>query len=181
MLPMIPLEVDEVIAMGQHLVASKRRGVALWEAFWRGGPADESEDDERTPNLATLPEQPVAVLRASCGGMSVPWTLAASTVLGVWLMAAPGALGVTGAAAHVQTLGGSLVVTTSIIAMGEPVRLLRWLNVLLGIAVGVGCWVVGSAAWVALQASIVGLVVSLLAAPRGPKRERYGSWDPLVR
>src|SRR5699024_6528217 len=36
MLPMIPLEVDEVIAMSQHLIQRKRRGDSFWTTFWKG-------------------------------------------------------------------------------------------------------------------------------------------------
>ena len=182
MLPMIPLEVDEVIAMGQHLVQSKRRGTSLWRAFWKGGPAEGSEPDQRTPALHTLPEQPAAVLRSSVWGMSVPWTLALSAALGIWLMAAPGSLGDTGWSANIQTLGGALVVTVSVIAMGEPVRLLRWANLPLGLGVAAGPWLVGDAPGAArISALLCGLAVMLLAIPRGPKRESYGLWDRYVR
>jgi hypothetical protein len=181
MLPMIPLQVDEVIAMGQHLRAAKRKGVSIWEAFWKGGPADDAEPDERTPELITLPDQPGVVVRSAFWGMSAPWTLVASTVVGIWLMAAPGVVDVTGVASNVLTLGGSLVVTVSVIAMGEPVRLVRWCNVLLGPAIGIGCWVADAEAVVIVQALFAGLSVAVLAVPRGPKKERYGTWDPLVR
>jgi len=34
--PMLPLEADEVVAMGQHLKQCKRRGERLWTVFWKG-------------------------------------------------------------------------------------------------------------------------------------------------
>ena len=40
MLPMIPLEVDEVIAMGQHMVQRNRKGEKFWKVFWKGGTPD---------------------------------------------------------------------------------------------------------------------------------------------
>ncbi|MBW3553202.1 MAG: vitamin K epoxide reductase family protein [Gemmatimonadetes bacterium] len=181
MLPMIPLEVDEVIAMGQHLRRSKERGTGLWHAFWKGGPAEGSRPDERTPPLHTLPDQPGTVLAASVWGMSVPWTLALSTALGIWLMAAPAVLGDTGASANAQRLGGSLIVTLSVIAMGEPVRILRYGNLPLAGVVALAPWVLGADTTTALAASVAGAAVFALALPRGPKRERYGGWDRFVR
>jgi hypothetical protein len=76
MLPMIPLEVDEVIAMGQFMAQAKRKGEkSLWKAFWLGGAVEGEGDDERTPPLQSLPERPREVLLASIWGMSFPCTL----------------------------------------------------------------------------------------------------------
>src|SRR5690606_2522587 len=59
MLPMIPLEFDEVIAMVQHMVHAKKQGVSLWSAFWKGGPPEEdSTKDDRSPELIELPRRP---------------------------------------------------------------------------------------------------------------------------
>lgn len=79
MLPMLPLEFDEVVAMLQHLVAARRRKESLWRVFWLGGSPEGCHPDQRTPALASLPEQPNSVLAASVWGVSVPWTLALST------------------------------------------------------------------------------------------------------
>ena len=57
MLPMIPLEVDEVIAMGQHLVKRVRKGDKFWTVFWKGGKPDNENKDERTPELMELPKK----------------------------------------------------------------------------------------------------------------------------
>ncbi|MGH7202033.1 MAG: vitamin K epoxide reductase family protein, partial [Planctomycetaceae bacterium] len=99
MLPMIPLQVDEVIAMGQHMVQAKRRGDrggSLWRIFWKGGRAEGSTADDRSPELITLPERPWRVFLSSIWGMSFPWTLAASSAIGVWLMFSPAVFGVEG-------------------------------------------------------------------------------------
>ncbi len=182
MLPMIPLEVDEVVAMGQHLVQARRKGASLWQAFWRGGPVDEGDaPDERSPELASLPERPGRVFRASIWGMSFPWTLVLSAVLGVGLMAVPGTLGAEKPTATVFHLGGALVVVTSVVCLGEVVRAGRYLNVPLGLGVAALPWFLGGGALAAqLTALAVGLLVAALALPRGPKTERYGLWDRYV-
>ena len=50
MLFMIPLTVDEVVAMIRFLVRSRREGKSLWRTFWVGGTLeDEVNEDQRTP------------------------------------------------------------------------------------------------------------------------------------
>lgn len=184
MLPMIPLEADEVVAMGQHLVEARRRGDrggSLWKVFWLGGSAEGCTEDERSPGLMQFPHRPLAVLRASVWGMSVPWTLAASAALGVWLMFTPGVLGVARPASHAFHLCGSLVVVVSVIAMGEVARAGRLLNVLLGLGVAAAPWFLDGADLPSRASGlIVGFALAALALPRGVKQERYGLWDRFV-
>jgi hypothetical protein len=182
MLPMIPLEVDEVIAMGQHMVRSKQRGEPLWSVFWKGGSAEGSTEDKRSPELVTLPENPGTVLKASTWGMTFPSALALSTSLGVWMMFSPAVFGTAKPASDLNHLIGALIVVVSVIAMGEPLRLGRYLNVLLGLGVAITVWFIGTAP-LAFQVNslIVGVVVALLGLPRGPIAERFGSWDKFVR
>lgn len=183
MLPMIPLEVDEVIAMAQHLGQSRRRGTSLWTAFWKGGPPEEeATEDHRSPPLVDLPQRPGAVLAASVWGMSVPWSLALSGAIGLLCMVAPDLLGVARPASSGLQLLGALVVVVSVICMGEVLRVGRYLNVPLGAGLALLPWLFsgapGSAQGLALAS---GIAVLVLAFPRGPVRERYGSWDRFVR
>lgn len=183
MLPMIPLEVDEVIAMVQHVIRSRRAGHGFWSTFWKGGPAsDDARPDERSPRLVELPERPLRVLAASVWGMSVPWTLAVSAALGVLLMATPDLLGVERPAATVHHLGGALVVVVAVVCMGEVLRIGRYLNVLLGLAVAGLPWVLDGAPLAARALGLAaGLALVALSLPRGVVRERYGSWDRFIR
>jgi hypothetical protein len=185
MLPMIPLQVDEVIAMGQFMAKAKRKGQSLWSAFWMGGTLEGGQPkDERSPDLVTLPWQFRNVFNSSLWGMSFPWTLVVSTLLGIGLVVAPGLLGVgiKQTAADVNHLGGSLIVVFSVIAMAEPLRIARYTNVLLGLAVASIPWFVsGSTLALNITCLIAGLAVAALALPRGPKRETYGSWDRYIK
>lgn len=182
MLPMIPLAVDEVVAMGQFMVQAKRKQMNLWRAFWLGGDVEGEGDDERSPALASLPDQPGKVLGSSFWGMSFPWTLGLSAVLGVALMFVPVLFGVTGRAAEVDQVGGALMLTLAALAMGEPLRLVRYLNVPLGLGILVAPWMLGGApALAAMISALLGLAVAGLALPRGEIRERYGLWQRFVR
>ena len=182
MLPMIPLEVDEVVAMGQFLLRAKRRGEPLWRTFWLGGADPEASQDQRTPGIETLPQQPWAVLRASVWGMSLPWQLALTTLLGIWLMFEPAALGVARPMASINHLTGALIVAVSVIAMGEAVRLVRLFNILLGLAVVILPWVISGGSTASRVASLaIGLIVIVLTLPRGAKHEVYGPVEQAIK
>ena len=184
MLPMIPLEIDEVIAMGQHMVKAKKRGDNLWHVFWKGGKPFEQNSDERSPKLMEFPQKPGKVFMASIWGMSFPWTLVVSTVLGIWLMFAPALFGFPTKAtpADIFHLTGSLIVVVSVICMGEVVRRGRYLNILLGIVVALVPWFLQDSSLVLnISGAITGLLVAGLALPLGPITEKYGIWDKYVK
>jgi hypothetical protein len=184
MLPMIPLELDEVVAMGQHMVQAKRRGDNMWEVFWKGGKPFEENMDNRTTKLMKFPNKPTEVFKASVWGMSVPWTLAVSTVLGIAAMFGPAVFGVEieTTAANIFHLSGSLIVVVSVICMGEIVRRGRYLNILLGLAIAVGPWIVKDGTiGLNITGAIIGLLIIVLSFPRGPKKENYGLWDKYVK
>ncbi len=171
MLPMLPLEVDEVVAMCQHVRQAKQRGDrggSFWAIFWKGGNAEGCTDDDPAPAIMELPAKPWQVFKASIWGMSFPWTLFAATVLGVVVMFLPTWFGVDihSTAADIGHLGGALIVTVSVICMGEVVRIGRYLNLLLAIAVGVGPWIVQTSSGYAITCSILAAIVLVLSIPR---------------
>lgn len=181
MLPMIPLEVDEVAAMIQFMIHSKRKGEPMWRTFWKGGTLEMGGPDRRSPEMMALNDNPRAVLAASVWGMSVPWTLLATTAIGIYLMFSPAIFSTTGWDAHIAHLGGALIVTCSVIAMGEVVRTLRFANCLLALAVGIVPWFAdGGTAVSAFNASMAGVLVFALSLPRGPVREKYDGWSGYI-
>ena len=98
------------------------------------------------------------------------------------MMFAPTVFGVPKPASNVDHLGGALIVTVSVICMGEVLRLGRYLNALLGLIVAVAPWFLSEATTAsAINGTLAGLAVIALAIPRGPKAERYGLWDKYVR
>ncbi|MCS7469467.1 vitamin K epoxide reductase family protein [Stieleria sp. ICT_E10.1] len=187
MLPMIPLEVDEVIAMFQHVRQAKQRGDrggSLWAIFWKGGKADGCTADERSPALIEFPDRPVGLFKASIWGMSFPWTLVACSLLGVVTMFLPTLFGIDikATAADIGHLSGALIVTVSVVCMGEVIRSGRYLNVGLAMALAVGPWLLGdSPTGYAMTATVVGIAVAVLSIPRGRVEQTYGSWDRFIR
>jgi hypothetical protein len=112
--------------------------------------------------------------------MSVPWSLAGSLFLGVLAMALPGLTGSSGAVADTERLAGALIVTVSGIALGEVARSGRFLNVLLGLVL-IGVAAANDRLPARIADVAIGAAVVALAWPRGPVRERYGTWDAWVR
>lgn len=183
MLPMLPLEVDEVIAMGQHMVQAMRNGEKFWQVFWKGGKPVEMNKDERSPELMELSQNFGKVFKASVWGMSAPWTLILSAVIGVGLIALPGMLGVPikVSPADVNHLCGALIVVVAVVCMGEVVRAGRYLNVLVGLAVAVIPWFLSDAPTALKIIDVIaGLAVAALSLPRGIKKEQYGLWDKYI-
>ncbi len=129
MLIMVPLAVDEVVAMFQFLAQAHREGKPMWRTFWIGGTLDDRGEDKRTPRLTA----PVArALPAMTWGVNIPWTLLVSSAVGIWLMFAPSVFATQGRAADSDHLVGALVVTFAVIAMAEVTRAARLINILFG-------------------------------------------------
>jgi uncharacterized membrane protein len=179
MLLMVPLAVDEVIAMGQFLSVSVRNGKPFWRTFWVGGTLDDVNEDERTPHYGA----PVSQLAGPMvWGMTAPLNLLLSAALGLWLMSAPAFFGTQGAAADSDHLVGALIATVAVIAMAEVIRSGRYLNVMLGAWVIAAPWLLDGAPLAATwNDAISGALVIALSIPRGPVREHYAAWDHLIR
>lgn len=175
MLLMIPLALDEVVAMSQFLLRSTREGRGFWHTFFLGG--DASERARQSKIVRIDEERPASILR----GVSFPPGLLASAALGLWLMFAPLALGAQDAAADAQYLIGPLIVTVALIATAEVARPLRYLNVLLGLAAAISPFALaGSTLPATISAVLVGLAVAALSIQRGEVRERYGGFQSVI-
>jgi hypothetical protein len=178
MLVMIPFTVDEVVAMGQFLKQTVHEGKPFWRTFWIGGTLTIENLDERTPHYGAPTKQ---ILPAAAWGVSVPWNLLVSVVIGLWLMFAPAVFGTEGRAADSDHLVGALVTTVAVIVMAEVLRAGRFLNVLFGAWIIAGPWLLsGSPATARWNDVAAGAVLVLLSLPRGPINERYAAWDQLI-
>jgi hypothetical protein len=181
MLPMIPLEVDEVLAMIQHVKQRVRAGEGFWHVFWKGGSAEGSTEDERSPQMAAFAERPWPVFLSSLRGVSSPWSLWAAVALGLAIMFVPTAFGVEPPGSNVFHVGGALAITVAVVAMSEPLRAGRWLNAAVGIGIAALPWAIGDVALGAQVSGVVGgLALAALSVPRGQIRETYGAWDRWV-
>lgn len=175
MLIMISPALDEVIAMCQFLILSRREGKPFWRTFWVGGTLENAKDIP-LPRRTAIEE-----LRAAMNWETVPWNLVVSTALGVWLMFAPSVFGSEGAAADSDHLVGALIVTFAVIAIGEVVRAARFINILFGAWLIAAPWLLtgftSSAGW---NGVVMGAALIVLSLPRGNVKERYGSWNRYI-
>lgn len=178
MLLMIPLAVDEVVAMMQFLRRARREGRPFWRTFWKGGTVEGGRQDDRTPRL-TAPLR--LSIPAMFWGVSASWNLVVTTLLGVWMMLAPAVFGSSGALADSDHLFGSLVVTVSVIAFAEVTRLGRYLNVLLAAWIVASPWILGVGASPAgFNDLLCGIAVIVFSIRCGPVRESYNIYNRFV-
>lgn len=178
MLIMVPLAVDEVVAMFQFLAQAHRDGKPMWRTFWIGGTLDVPGEDKRTPRLTASLAQ---TLPAMTWGVNIPWTLIVSSAVGIWLMFAPFVFASQDRAADSDHLVGALVVTFAVIAMAEATRAARLINILFGAWIVLAPWLVsGSTTGAKLNDILAGAALIILSIPRGRVKERYGSWEPYI-
>ena len=174
MLVMVPLTLDEVVAMLQYLAERRRAGASVWRVFWAGGDSP-SATDSASRSQDTSPSARRA-LAEMVRGVTLPWSLLAGVALGTWLLTTPAVLGNTGRVADSDWLTGALVVTAAAVATAEVTRTARWLNLPLGLWVALAPWVLAGATSVGRWSDVaVGLLIAATALPRGTMRERSGS------
>ena len=184
MLPMIPLEIDEVFAMIQHLKEQRTKGSSFWKVFFKGGESDIENKDERTPELIDFPKHPLKIFMASFWGVSFPLNLLLSTAIGLWLMFAPHTFNVSidTAAADLNHLIGALIIVFSVIAMSEVLRAGRYINIILGIILASATFFLnGGNAALSINDAVFGVLAAILAFPRGEIKEKYGIWDKYIK
>ena len=179
MLIMIPLTLDEVVAMGQYMMRSVRQGRPFWHTFFQGGPDPLAGTDDKILGFsAPLVSQIVAATR----GVTVPWTLLASCGVGAWLMLSRLVVSTGTTMANNNHLIGALVMTVAVCAMAEVARPLRFINVPFGLWLMTAPWLLPDKTYATAWNDVIsGLIIIALSLPRGRRSaEHYGAWDRYV-
>lgn len=179
MLIMIPLTLDEVVAMAQYMLRSVRAGRPFWRTFFQGGPEPNGAVDNDDPGFsAPLAAQAAAAVR----GVSVPWTLIGSCVIGAWLMFSRLIFATKGAMAYSDHLSGAMIITIAVCATAEVARPLRLLNLPFGLWLLAAPWLfTGTTIGATPNDIIAGCLVIALSLRRGRiGKEHYGAWDRYV-
>ena len=177
---MIPFTLDEVLATIQLMRHEKKvRKTSYWKSFWFGGSMEGGNIEEKE-NPATLLEDTFSDVIKDI--LLRPWNLFLILALGIWIMAAPGVFGFSGAIANSYNVTGALVIAFAVISMSEVGRSLRFINILLGLWLVASHWVLGidqnSVMW---NGVISGLVIVLLSFPKGKIEDRRGGFDKYIK
>ena len=176
MLGMIALTVDEVAASIQFLRQEVKKGKPFWNTFWKGS-LGEGEADNRSP---ALDEAFGKVRSAMAWGVSIPYNLVLSTLIGIWLMFSPSYLQITVSTSTIDHILGALITAVSVISMAEVIRSFRLINIFFGLFIAATPWVFehnDSFFWDNL---IAGSFIIVLSLPKGKVLESYGNLNKFI-
>ncbi len=179
MLIMIALTLDEMVAVCQYLARLKRTGKPFWQTFWKGGTFPEGRLDTRSPPLN-------AQMRKNFGamvwGITCPWNLLLSILLGGILMFTPSFFQIHPLLADSDHIVGAIVATLSFMAMAEVFRAVRFLNIILAI------WTIAFSLFFiqynndrSIFHIVWGVALILVSFPKGKILESYGSWNRFIK
>jgi len=179
MLIMIALTLDEIVAVCQYLASVKEKKQSIWSVFWKGGNFQEGKLDSRSPPLNTSIKKNFS---AMFWGVSFPWNLLLSIVMGGVLMFTPTFLQINPRVANSDYIVGAVVATLSFMAIAEVFRAIRFINIALGLwTLVTTLFFLGRTDSHFLYHIIWSLVMILISIPRGKIKERYGSWNSYIR
>ncbi len=178
MLWQIPFSLDELVATYQFLRRRHRAGQPWLKVFFIGD-TDDGPDDIRSDDFARGPREILGEMLG--GGMTLPWTLAASMGFGVLLMLSPLFFGWDSGVSATNHIVGALVLTVSVAVLAPVARLGRFLNALMGVILLFAPFVAGAALLPLCFSVLCGLALIALSVPRGSVGGSYGDWDRFIR
>ena len=143
------------------------------------GDTDEGPDEAPIDDFERGPR--VILSEMVSGGMTFPWTLLASMAVGLVLMLSPWFIPWGSGAAATHHSVGALVITFAVAALAPVGRMVRFLNLILGVVLLFAPFVAG-ANWGATGFSLLcGAALIGFSIPRGTVLSSYGSWDRYIR
>jgi nucleoside-diphosphate-sugar epimerase len=177
----IPYSLDELLATLQFLRRRAKAGQSWLRVFFVGDTDEPDSGTSRT--LADEFERPPgAVLKDVVrGGVGLPWNLGLAALVGLFLLFTRPLLGVDGNLANTHHVIGSLVLTVVSVSAAEVARPVRFVLVPLGAGLAVTPLFVDGGSVAAMASLASGIALIALSPRRGPIRERYGSWQKLIR
>jgi uncharacterized membrane protein len=178
MVIMIPLTLDEVVAMIQFIVKRTKEGKPFWRTFWMGDTIEGGSSDTRTPSFIGPLTKTVPSMM---WGVNIPWNLLLSTAIGIWLMFTPFLFSIQKPFANHLTTIGALIVTFTVIAMSEVGRSIRFINIAFASWIIVASFILKDTSGYALLIAISsGVVLIGLSFRKGKIKESYDSFDKYI-
>ena len=110
------------------------------------------------------------------------WPQLVNVILGIWIMAAPAALGYGRPASTSDFIVGPLVATFACIALWEATRSVRWANLPLGLWLVISPWALNHPWPAQLNCFIAGMAIAAMSCAGGRIRQRFGGgWSAVWR
>lgn len=179
MLFQIPYSIDEIVATGQHLRQRHQRGQSWLRVLLVG---DVVEAGQAEVDAGREPASWSEKIRDWLGtGISMPWTLVVSALIGIVLMFSRLLVGSEPPLAHSDHLIGALVVSVSVASFAESARTLRLVNGVLGAGLMAAPFLFSGGTLAAETMDVLlGLALIGLCIPRGRIAFRYGRWNRYI-
>jgi hypothetical protein len=178
MLVMLALTVDEVVAVCQYLARIRREKKPFWRTFFMGSEYAEDSVDTRTPSFH---DSAGKIFKAMVWGVTLPWNLVLTALIGVWLLFSNTVFQVSGILAHNTDVCAALIIVFSIIAWAEVIRAVRYINIIIAVWFAIAASVLPGATFTTmLHGVIIAICVIILSLFRGKIKERYGTWDRCI-
>lgn len=180
MLPVVPMAVDECVAALGFLLRRDKSGVSAWKRLFVGSMAHGKQVAPPPPHMIEMERRPGLVLGQSARGMGLPWNLLLVMLLGAWLMLAPALLHTNALASAGMRVAGPFFLVIAILACGEVLRPLRWINLLIGAALAVFLLLSGAGPAGFILGGGAALAAAAASVPRGILREQYNGMEKYI-
>ena len=176
MLVQIPYSLDELIACGQFLWRKKQEGRPVLKIFFVGG-TDEGQRRDRDD----FRQSPSAIIgEMLAGGMSLPWNLALTILIGAGLMLTPLLFEASDGLAFANHIAGALILTVTVTALAEVARAARFLTVVIGGLLVLLPFAIEVTAAQMVAEIMIGIALMALNLRSGPIRNKYAGWDRFI-
>ena len=111
------------------------------------------------------------------------WARIINTMIGIWMMIAPGILNYKKAASNNAYITGALIATVAIISMAESVRDVRIANRYLGAWLIIAPWILTFQTGMSvLNDTLAGPAVIFLSMVKGTVKEKFGGgWKSVFK
>ncbi len=180
MLLQVPYSFDEIVATCVFLWRRWKAGRPVLKILFVGDNDEENKSKEGEV-LDDFEQSPFKIIHMMLGqGITVPWNLGLSMLIGVWLMFTRLTLNTAGSMANADHLIGSLIITVTMTALAEVARPLRLINLIFAMALLITPFVYETNTFSMLSSLICGVLLFILTLPRGKITETYGQWNKLI-
>lgn len=177
---MIGPAMDEALASLQYVKRVRdQTDRSTWRVFWGLGDQSRVIAASQAPEPRPRPRRYLEKYNVPLHQMAV-WAQGLASLVGVWIILAPAALGLSETVRMHDRIVGPFVAAFACIAMWEVTRPLRWINVALGAWLLIAPWILGFETPATINTTITGVGLIGLSFIKGRIKHRFaGGWASL--